>query len=73
MTFLVVTMKIQCVILAISLILLKINFATAASFAEISEDCPKNTELECQEKDLYCCAKIGNQCCSEEDYFDQVK
>ena len=77
MSFLVFTMKShqQIVTLAVFLILCEINFIIGASFTteNSEEDCPKNIEFECQQKDLYCCAKTGNQCCSEEDYFDQVK
>ena len=76
MSFLVFTMKShqQIVTLAVFLILCEINFIIGASFTteKSEEDCPKNIEFECQQKDLYCCAKTGNQCCSEEDYFDQV-
>jgi len=75
MPFLVFTMKShqQIVTLAVLLILCEINFIIGASFTteNSEEDCPKNIEFECQQKDLYCCAKTGNQCCSEEDYFDQ--
>ena len=64
----------QIVTLAVFLILCEINFIIGASFTteNSEEDCPKNIEFECQQKDLYCCAKTGNQCCSEKDYFDQV-
>ena len=76
MPFLVFTMKShhQIVTFVVFLILCDINFIIGASFTteNSEEDCPKNIGFECQQKDLYCCAKTENQCCSEEDYFDQV-
>ena len=47
----------------------------AASFTTTnsSDECSKETEAKCQESNLFCCAKLNNQCCSEEEYYNQVR
>lgn len=68
-----VTMKSKCVILICLIVWCEIICIKAASFTttDSDEDCPQKAEVECQEKNLYCCVKSGNQCCSEQEYFDQ--
>ena len=55
----------------------EITCTKAASFSSSNseDECPKKTELECQKVNLYCCVKpsIEGQCCTEKEYFDQVK
>ena len=35
------------------------------------DDCPKTQIESCNAKKLMCCAKLGNICCTENEYFDQ--
>ena len=74
-----VTMRYKCVILVFCILFFeceKICIKAASLTTTNSKDkCPKKTEVECQELNLYCCVKppIVGQCCSEQEYFDQVR